>query len=190
MSEVIPMLFMYLLGLGMGFGAFVAYGSYQVGKLKKKRDELFEEVKKKAMDMESKTSSIRERLAEASKLAQVQADLRSQAEMPSKNSTHSRHKNGIISEIQLLEQQKLDILRTILAEGFNPVITVVHDGGAKQEVSLSEYVAAAQSTVDAIAGGKPSSSTPPPTVTEGSDLPRQVGKFFVYRGGKPDGTVH
>jgi hypothetical protein len=188
MNEVIPMLFMYLLGFGMGFGAFVAYGAYQMGKLKKKKDELLEEVKRRAADLEAKSSSIRDRLAQASALAQTQADLRSQAEMPSKNSTHSKHKNGLISEIQSLEQQKLDILRTILAEGFNPLITVVHDGGTKQEVSLSEYVAAAQSNVDALAGGK-RNETPAPTPSD-PNLPKQVGKFFVHKGGKPDGTVH
>lgn len=189
MGEVVAMIMMYLLGLGMGFGIFVVYGAYQVGKLKKKKDDLLEEVKRRAADLDAKSSSIKERLAQASKLAQAQADLRSQAEMPSKNSTHSRHKNGLISEIQLLEQQKIDILKTILAEGFNPVITVVHDGGTKQEVPLSEYVSAAQSNVDALGGKR--DETPTPTTTDGGpDLPRQVGKFFVYRGGKPDGTVH
>lgn len=189
MSEIVPMLFMYLLGFGMGFGAFVAYGAYQMNKLQKKKDGLLQEVKKRAAELDAKSSSIKERLAQASKLAHAQADLRAQAEMPSKNSTHSRHKNGLISEIQLMEQQKLDILRTILAEGFNPVITVVHDGGTKQEVPLSEYVAAAQVNVDALAGKK--NEAPPPVATDGgSDVPKQVGKFFVYKGGKSDGTVH
>lgn len=190
MGEVVAMIMMYLLGFGMGFGVFIAYGAYQMGKLKKKKDDLLEEVKKRAADLDAKSSSIKERLAQASKLAQAQADLRSQAEMPSKNSTHSRHKNGLISEIQLLEQQKIDILKTILAEGFNPVITVVHDGGTKQEVPLSEYVSAAQSNVDALAGGKRNEAPPATTTDGGQDMPKQVGKFFVYKGGKPDGTVH
>jgi hypothetical protein len=189
MAEVLSHLLMYLLGFGMGFGVFVAYGSYQVRKLRKKRDDLFEEVKKKALEMETRSSSIRDRLAQASKLAQVQAELRMQAEMPSKNATHSRHKNGLISEMNDLELQKLDILRTILAEGFDPVITVVQDNGSKQDVPLSEYVATAQLTVDAIMGGK-TPEAPPVTTNGNPDLPRQAGKFFVYKGGKPDGTTH
>jgi len=189
MNEVVPLIFMYLLGFGMGVGVFMAYGTYQMDKFRKKKNELLEEVKRRAADMDAKSASIKDRLAQASKLAMTQAELRSQAEMPSKNSTHSKHKNGLISEIQSLEQQKIDILKTILAEGFNPIITVVQDGGAKQEVPLSEYVGAAQATVDAALGTKPNVPPTPPT-DSGPELPRQIGKFMVHKGGKPDGTVH
>jgi ABC-type phosphate transport system auxiliary subunit len=188
MAEFLTYFITYLLGLTTGFVAFLIYGVYQVRELKQKRDNLVGEVKKKALEMEAQSTSIKERLTQASKLAQTQAQLRSQVELPSKNSTHSKHKNGLISEIQDLEQQKIDILKTILAEGFNPVITVVHEGGAKQEVPLSDYVAAAQETVNASSGDKRNEVKP--LVTNNPDLPKQVGKFFVHKGGKPDGTIH
>lgn len=174
----------------LGFGVFALYGSYQVDQLKKRREDLYRQVKEKAAEMEAKTLSIKERLQKASEIASAQADLRAQAELPSKNATHSRHKNGIISEISNLEQQKIDILKTILAEGYDPAITVVHDGGTKQEVALSEYVAMAQQNVDAAGGTKKTPPPIPPPPGDSVDSPKQVGRFFVYKGGKPDGTVH
>jgi hypothetical protein len=113
-------------------------------------------------------------------------ELRAQAEMPSKNAVHSKYKNGLVAEINEIEQQKLEILRTVLAEGFDPMITVLHDGGGKEEIPLSAYVLTSQQAVDSGAGKKQEAAPHP-----GMDQPpRKVGKFFIYKGGKDDGTTH
>jgi hypothetical protein len=187
----LALVLIFLLGAITGAGAFMAYGVYQVTKFRKKRSDLVEEIKKEAAKLDERTTSIKERLTKASQLAQAQMDLRNAAEQPSKNATHSKYKNGVISEINDLEQQKLDILRTILAEGFNPIITVVQDGGMKEEIPLSEYVTSAQQNMDAAMGSRKDAPLPPPKPpTTQDNNPKQMGKFFVYKGGKPDGTTH
>lgn len=188
MAELLAYVFMFLLGMVVGTGMFVGYGLYQVDKIKKAKATLIEELKKKVVTEDEKRTSIKERLIQASKIAQAQMELRAQAEMPSKNAVHSKYKNGLVHEINEMEQQKLDILRTVLAEGFDPMITVLHDGGTKEEIPLSAYVATAQSTADG-GMGKKETATPPPH--PGMDQPpRKAGKFFVYKGGKDDGTSH
>jgi hypothetical protein len=187
MIEALVNVLMFFLGLLVGAGMFIGYGFYQVKKIKNVKDLLIDEIKKKVTAEDDKRNSIKERLIQAAKIAQVQMELRAQAEMPSKNAAHSKYKNGLVAEINDMEQQKLDILRTVLAEGFDPMITVLHDGGTREEIPLSAYVATAQTTADGGTGKK--DATPPPH--PGMDQPpRKVGKFFIYKGGKDDGTTH
>ena len=178
-------MFFFLVGFAAGATTFLTYGLHQVRKAKKAKDALIQEVKKKAKELESKTNSFKERLAKASKIAQIQMELRAQVEMPSKNGLHSKYKSGLITEIGELEQEKLDILKTVLAEGFNPMITVAQESGTK-EVPLSEYVAAAQRDVETVMGKEEA----PAALPASSNEPRKVGKFFIYRGGKDDGNAN
>jgi hypothetical protein len=172
---------------------FLGYGYYQVNKMKKIKDTLLDQLKAKVkeqvqgLDIEQKKTSIKERLVKASELANAQMDIRAQMEMPSKNALHSRYKNGLIGELQDMEQQKLDLLRTVLAEGFDPMITVINESGAKSEIPLSTYVDEATGVLSRHLG-----ETPPPPPSDATDptQPRKAGKFFVYKGGKDDGTTH
>jgi hypothetical protein len=170
----------------IGAGAFMAYGYYQVRKIRKARDTLLDELKKKAQEMDDKRESIKQRLVKASELAQAQTELRAQAEMPSKNSLHSRYKNGLVEEITNLEYQKLDILKTVLAEGFDPMITVLNDAGGKEEMALSVYVNEALSTLNKVRPGGAAPEPEPNLPTEA----KKIGKFVIYKGGKDDGTSH
>jgi hypothetical protein len=177
----------FVLGFVIGVGLFIGYGYYQVNKIRKTKDSLINALKAKAEEIKSKEASIKDRLVEAAKLAQTQMDLRAQAEMPSSNSLHSRYKNGLVAEIADLEQRKIDILRTVLGDGFDPMITVVNDAGVREEIPLSEYVATA---ADHLAKhGYGSEPTPPPVPTDPGQ-PKKVGKFIIYNGGKGDGTTH
>ena len=178
----------FIAGVVCGMSVIVCYGWYQLNKLKKIKDALMEQLKIKASaDMDQKKSSIKERLAKASEIAKAQAAIRSRIEMPSKNGLDSRHKNGLVYELQDLEQQKLDLLKTILAEGFDPMITMVNEVGDKTEVPLSTYVNEAIGALGASTGVTPTSS--PATPTE-PDQPKKIGKFLLYKGGKDDGTTH
>lgn len=178
--------FAFLLGIAFGLGCFLAYGAYQVHKIQKTRDKLLGELKKKAEEAQLKSDSIKERLVKASELAQAQMALRAQAEMPSKNALHSQYKNGLVAEIADLEQKKLDLLKTVLAEGFDPVITVVNDNGSKEEMALSEYVNVALADLGQRRPSEKLPETPPTSPGE----PKRAGKFIVYTGGKNDGTTH
>ncbi len=185
-------LFSFALGVFTGAGGVMIYGTYQMIKLEKNKKELIKKLKEKVQSESAKVitevekmQSIKDRLVKATTIADQQNALRAQAEMPSKNSLHSRFKNDIILQIQDLEAQKLSILRTILAEGYDPIITVFREGGVKEEIHLSEYVTQAEATLNMLLP-----PSPPEPATEASG-PRKAGKFVIYTGGKnDDGTTH
>lgn len=185
----------FLVGSLFGVIMFIAYGTYRINQLNKKtKGELMEQLNKAAAAKQPATSqtalteqqriSIRERLLQAAELAQTQMAIREQLEMPSKNALHSKYKGDLVAEMHELEQHKIDLLRTILAEGFDPYISVVNESGHKEEIPLSSYVNTMVSSLSAVTGDVPA----PPPSAEGADQPRKVGKFFVYNGGKSDGT--
>lgn len=197
------MLFAYLLGVLTGAMLVVAYGTYEMIKLQRKLKEAAAALKDPLDKLKDKVAkvteadllsaekgqSIRERLDQAQRLAEEQAQLRAMAEMPSKNALHSRHKNAIVGQVFELEAQKISILKTVLGDGFDPIITVLREGGVQEQLSLSEYVAQAEVTMNLNNPYGPTPGTDPEAATNEVDQgPRKAGKFVVYNGGRDDGS--
>lgn len=183
--ELLQIWVVFTLGMCFGAALFMAYGAYQIHKIRKAKEVLLTAITQKAKELDDKKDSIKERLIAASELAQAQMAIRAQMEMPSKNALHSRYKNSMVGELQDMETKKLDILRTILAEGFDPMITIINDAGAQDQVPLSSYVDQAATLLNDSMGNKPPappSNLPPET--------KKVGKFIIHKGGKDDGTTH
>src|ERR1035437_7104015 len=130
----------FFTGLVWGAVLVFMYGSYRIEKVKKAKEALLTQIKAKVAEMDKQKESIKDRLIKASELAQTQIVIRGQLEMPSNGALHSKYKNELMHEMQDIEQQKIDILKTILAEGFDPMITIVNDTGTKSEIALSGYV--------------------------------------------------
>lgn len=187
-------LFAFLLGIMAGIGLVMIYIQYKVSQIRgsasyTEAKKFIDDVKKKAglppdseETLESKLekiSSIKDKLIRAGQIAQQQAELRDAAQQPSKNAMHSRYKNGLIGEMSKLENEKNDILKSILDEGFDPTITVVDSAGEQKQMTLSEYLSGNQSAMEE-------------EVSKDPNAPRKVGKFTVHNGGKPDGgeTTH
>lgn len=63
-------------------------------------------------------------------------ELTAQAEMPSKSASHSSWKNDIKREAMKLDQQRLQLLKKAVDEGYDPKVT--HEGKTGK---LSEFVA-------------------------------------------------
>lgn len=185
----------FLLGLIAGASIVIGYGMFEMNKLTKGKVELLKKLRDKMNDVNTspqaeldKANSIKDRLIQASRIADTQNELRAQAEMPSKNALHSRHKNGIVAHVQELEAQKISILRTVLAEGFDPIITVLRDGGTREDIPLSVYVLQAEQQLSLHYTPAPGTT---PEATPSSGGPRKAGKFVIYTGGKDDGgTTH
>ena len=114
-------MFTFLLGALLGTVFVLAYGAYHLMNLKK----LSKELEAKAKITREKIRSIKERLVRVQEITRLQLDLVGAIDQPSKNALHSRYKNGLNEEIKLLEEEKLEILKSILRDGFDPVITVV-----------------------------------------------------------------
>src|ERR1035437_871024 len=112
---VTSLLLIWLLGFMSGACLVMGYGLYQIEKMKQIRAKATEEEDKKK-------KSVKDRIAQVHELAQNQIDIIAQLEMPSKNALHSKFKSDLVGALQDIECKKLDILKTVLADGFNPMI--------------------------------------------------------------------
>jgi hypothetical protein len=168
----------FLIGVFCGTGIFLGYGIYHISKIRASQDGLVTQIKNKSKEMISKRDAIKDRLIKASEIAHSQAAMRAQIEMPSKNALHSKYKNDLIGEILQLEQEKLDILRTVLAEGYDPIITTITETGKREEMTLSAYVNLASSSLGSFKGGND------------INVPKKTAKFTILKGGKDDGQVN
>lgn len=70
-----------------------------------------------------------------------QLDLRGQLDQPQKNALHGKHKNSISARIKELEEEKLSLLRQVLASGYDPLIGTIDENGDIKKMKLSEYMA-------------------------------------------------
>ena len=171
----------YVLGMVSAVLLFIGYGYYTLHKMKKLKNKIVEELKKKLAeatpsgeDIAAKRESIIARLKQAQAITEQQLDIRDATDQPSKNALHSRYKNGLVGDIKKLEEEKLAILKSILDDGFDPTISVRDDNGDVRELPLSHFV-------------NNSAATEKPT---DPNAPKRVGRFVIHKGGKDDGTAH
>jgi hypothetical protein len=170
--------------MGMAFILFLSYVS--VNAQKKKIKDAFAKVVRTSEQEEKILEAVRPRLKQAAEISNRQVDLLSQAQMPSKNSLHSRHKNDLIGEIKMLEEEKRSILRSILNEGVDPKLTITNDNNEKEIILLSEYML--RNGIPLKDEAEPVPANKPETKQEEGKITK-VGKFYVVPGGKND-TSH
>jgi hypothetical protein len=126
--------------------------------------------------------SVAQRLNRASDLTRVQNEIIAQAQQPSQNSLHSKHKNALVQQYKAIEVEKMGILHSIIKDGHDPFVTVFNATSKQNEevklsFFLSQFVPSSQQTTN----------TESNTVTEGEGIRKVVkdGKeFFVIDGGK------
>lgn len=115
--------------------------------------------------------SVKYRFTRVTEITDRQLELVTRAERPSASAAHSRHKNSIIGELKALEQEKIEIFRSILADGIDPKLSIVIDG-KPSTMKMSEAVA----LYDTNAGNAPSA---PQSKTE-TNTPRNNGLKLVH----------
>jgi TPP-dependent 2-oxoacid decarboxylase len=191
----------YFLGLVTGAILTMMFVSHRlvkaISKQSEKSNEELEKVaqimKAKILEKRSQIVSVQSRLAEVYGISQRQHELQAAADQPSKNALHSRHKNGIIGELKELEEKKHSVLKSILKDGFDPVISVLNEDGTKEEMKLSQFVARYDG-IDPLKEGELPPAAPVTKPEEKDEIDeeiekgRKAGKFVVYSGGKPDTT--
>lgn len=184
-------------GLCFGVLCSLALGSHLIRKAKEKQKQKLKEFlgdEPKAADSEpvknddlkkerEAYAKVKPRLDRAAEITREQAELMAQIDMPSKNSLHSKFKNGLVAEARKLEEEKSELLRSIIADGFDPQITVQLEGEGLRQMKLSEYLTHQGYDV------KPATKTdsePAPGESKEEPSVRKVGNFFVIKGGKPE----
>lgn len=166
---ILEIILVYLSGVISGVIVAMGFVLY-VGQRSMKKS-----IEKKKTELDG-LKSINERLSKVKELTEQQLNLQSGAEGPQKNALHGRYKNGLGQEIEFLEEQKVEILKSIVKDGFDPEISTMGHDGVITKGKLSAFLTERGISLDDA-----------PTEKEN---PRS--KFTVYRGGKGDGgeTVH
>lgn len=93
----------------------------------------------KSSKRSSKYVKATKKFDEIDKLTKEQMDLFGAHDVPSASASHSKHKNSIAKRIKELEEQKHVIMRELLQEGIDPVITILDaQSGEPKKVRMSE----------------------------------------------------
>lgn len=157
MIDLMLLLSFYLMGILTGAVGIVTLTLYLGNKA----------ASKKSKDLKS----IDDRMKKVKEITTMQLDLQAGASGPQKNALDGKYKNGLISELKRLEEEKNVILTSIIADGFDPEVTVMDEMGVVTKLKLSEFMAMQGITM-------------PTKNTDKKEQPRP--RFTVHRGGLDD----
>jgi len=169
--ETISILLIYISGVMSGVIGTIALTLYIGARALKKR--------KLEQTAGPKKSSVSDRMKRVKDITTEQLELAQQADGPQKNGLDGKYKNGIIGQIKRLDEEKNELLISILEDGHDPELTTMDASGVVSQMKLSEYMA--------YMGIKMT-----PKKAEEKPKTERLGKFTVVRGGKDDGgnTTH
>lgn len=146
------MFFSFLAGFLACVATLLIWGLFRVRKLDKKIKELREKfvpTLRKSVDPTVKT-----RLDRAFDITEQQLGIMGALDMPQSSASHGKYKNDLISQLKSLEKEKLDILKSILNDGYNPSLVVLNAStNEKEKITLKDFVARYDDVED---------DTPPP----------------------------
>lgn len=140
----INMLFGFILGFGFGIFVVLAFALHNLKKLDKKRAKFAQELAISAKDIASKVESAKERINQALDISEQQYALMSGIEGPQSGPLHGKHKMSVSAELKRLEEEKITILKSVLADGYNPKLVTINEEGERESVKLSDFVAKAE----------------------------------------------
>ena len=98
---------------------------------------------------------------------------------PSAGAAVSRHRNSVISRIKELEEEKSELMRSILDDGIDPEVTILTPSGDTEKVKMSEALSMREAA-------KPASSFQPKNKTD-PNLIRMKRRFRVVKNEDTDG---
>lgn len=116
--------------------------------------------------------SISDRLAKVKELTEFQLEMQGAASGPQKNALDGKYKNGLNATFKKIEEEKAEILQSILNDGHDPEVTVQGPDGL-EKMKLSAFLV--QQGYD---------STPKSKVEKAITKPKNP--FTVVKGGKSD----
>lgn len=140
LNEAVSLLMGGISSLYLGYAIRDAIAVIQERKLVKRiRQALIEEVAA-GMKRAELSGSIKWRMGRIEELCKQQVDLTSSINVPSKNAMHSKHKWTILASIKDLERTKLDLMRSVVADGIDLTVVVTDANGGKETLKMSELI--------------------------------------------------
>ena len=85
-------------------------------------------------------ASAQKRMSKVKEITMKQLNLLAQVEAPQKNSLDGKYKNILISEIQSLEEEKIEILRSLIKDNLDLKIVILDEHNQVKTMKLSEYM--------------------------------------------------
>jgi len=150
--------------------AYLAYLGFQEKMREKEEEAALDKVQSKKMGLDDRMTRVRE-------IAKEMIELSSASGGPQKNALDGKYKNSLMKRMRELDEEKNALLTSILDDGHDPKLTTIDETGTVTEMYLSQYMA------EQGYKAKPKKKEEPKA--------KQVGKFTVISGGKPDGnTTH
>lgn len=145
----------FILGFGSGvLGSMVAF----IVAVKRVKD------KPKKQTVEQKMDSFGAVTEQQLKLLQLEAALRA----------GGQDATTVTQQITALEDEKFNLLKSILADGADPELTAVNTKGEHQKMKLSTYLS------------DHATAWRPPPLNKVESKSQRLGKFTVIKGGKDD----
>lgn len=126
----------FICGAGFSLLGIMLFGLSRLKKLDAKRKEFAQQIANK----DKITSSVSDRINQALDICERQFDIMSGLEGPQNGPMHGKHKQVMGAELKRLEEEKMTIFRSILADGFDPSLGVINEMGEKESIKLSEFV--------------------------------------------------
>lgn len=121
-----------------------------------------------------KRETLADRMKRVKEITAEQVELAQRADGPQKNGLDGKHKNSLIGRMKQLDDEKNEVLLSILNDGHDPELTTMDESGTVTSMKLSEYMAHIGIAV------KPKPNT-------NLSKAERLSKFTVHKGGKDDG---
>ena len=165
---VVSLFLMFVLGFVVALVSILFYGfstlkSSEVAKAKaQKTDSILQQLLEKTKSLKPLDPSVKARLEESFDITERQLSILGSLDMPQSGPLHGKHKNLLMHELKTLETRKMELLKSIIEDGYNPKLVIINsDSGERESVFLSEFLSKQAATEKEAALAKPPQSKAP-----------------------------
>ena len=112
----------FVIGFFVGILSVMTYILFKLTALSKKTKNLSNKAQTGSSDKTNNklTKSAKDRLIKAFEITERQLTIMGALDSPQSGPLHGKYKNTLNSELKALEQEKMDILKSVLDDGFDP----------------------------------------------------------------------
>ena len=176
----------FTLGFLVGIITIGLLVAYQINRLDKTAGKKLEEdIRNFSKEME-KVAFVKVQFKEANRITDKQMELLGSLERPNASASHARYKNQILQQVKDLEEKKIEIFKSILDTGIDPVISMFTPDNGKVEMRMSDALKRHEGLPDTNSKDKTDPNSPRGTV-----VPLRIVKEENEDESKPrDRTVH